>query len=162
MALLVARAKQRMLNEHTYSIIYTVSIWTDPDAAASAISLDTYENSLDKISKANAWSKKEHNRLMAEGDVEMAKLFLPNEGRNCNPADFAFRNLAEITHASFKPLWEEATKGQCWDQLESALTKVAEIGRVEFEELSLHPQAVLGINSRRDWFDSHWSIIRSP
>ncbi len=48
--------------------IYTVSIWTDPNACASAISFDSLENSKKRIQKTNEWNKKHHDRLIEEED----------------------------------------------------------------------------------------------
>jgi hypothetical protein len=160
MATLISTAKRSMLGDHADAMVYTVSIWTDPDAAVSAISFDTIENSLEKIRQANEWTKKHYDRLMSEGEVDEAQLFLPQqEGRNCNPADFAFRNLAKLTHASFKRGWEQAKKEKCWNVLEPALLKVANLAHKEFSELRLRPDAQLGINSRRAWYDRHWPVV---
>jgi len=163
MATLISMAKRSMLGDHADAMVYTVSMWTDPDAAVSALSFDTIENSLEKIRQANEWAKKHYDRLMSEGEVDEAQLFLPQQGgRNCNPADFAFRNLGKLTHASFKRGWEQASKEKCWNLLEPALLKVADLARKEFSELRLHADAQLGINSRRDWYDRHWPVVPEP
>ena len=130
MATLISMAKRTMLDIHADAMIYTISVWTDPDAAISAVSFDTIENSQEKIRQANEWAKKHYDRLMAEREFDEAQLFLPqHEARNCNPADFAFRNVAKITHASFKRGWEQARKEKCWNLLESALRKVADVAQ---------------------------------
>jgi hypothetical protein len=56
-------------------LIYTVSIWTDPNAGVSAVSFDTRANSDAEVEQANAWSKTHYDRMMEEGETEEAKLF---------------------------------------------------------------------------------------
>ena len=72
--------------------IYTASIWTDPNAAASSISFDSEENSVDKVEKSNVWFKEKYDKFIAKGKLEEAELYLPETGRNTNPADFELRN----------------------------------------------------------------------
>lgn len=158
MDLLIRTAKRVMMSEHPDVVLYTASIWTDPDAAMSCVSFDTREHSDEQVRRDNEWSVEHYDRLMAEGECEEAELFLPNEGRNCNPADFQFRNIASIPHVSFERHWESAAGAECWDQLEPALNKVAERAMSELSTLRLHRDAILGINSRRDWFDQHWPM----
>ena len=158
MSLLIATAKRVMMSQYPDAVLYTASIWTDPDAAVSCVSFDTRENSNEQVRLDNEWSRKQYDRLMAGGRADEAELFRPNNGRNCNPADFKFHNVAQITHASFELHWEQAAGDDCWDQLEPALEKVAEHARLEFSALRLESDAILGINSRRDWFDQHWQI----
>lgn len=159
---LIANAKNRMMEKHPDVVIYTINIWTDPGAAVSAVNFDTFENSVAKVKSANAFSKKYYDEYMAKGDEEMAKLFfpIPPEGRNSNPADFAFRVFVEIEHKAFSPLWEEKSKGKCWDILEPALLKVGEMAKTSFADLPLHPKVELSVNSRRDWYDTTWPISK--
>jgi hypothetical protein len=149
------------MTEHPNTVLYTASIWTDPDAAVSCVSFDTREHSDEQVLRSNEWSRAHYERLMAEGQADEAKLFLPNEGRNCNPADFLFRNIAKVKHASFESGWEQAAGDNCWDHLEPALHKVAARAAAAFSDLRLDRDAILGINSRRDWFDQHWPL-RDP
>ncbi len=137
--------------------IYTVSIWTDPNAGASAISIDTKASSAKFIKKVNAFNKKERERLLAEGEAEMAALY-GIESRNCSPADFEFRDFAEFRHRWFPPNWEENSDGACWELLLPILRQVASHAGAEFAKLSHEPDAILGINSSRDWFDEEFGF----
>src|SRR5689334_738890 len=76
--------------------IYTASIWTDPNAAASAISFDSEENSIIKVKESDEFLKKHYDRLIAKGKFEEAESFLPEIRRNTNSADFELRDLVEI------------------------------------------------------------------
>ncbi|HZS07448.1 MAG TPA: hypothetical protein VFD58_21620 [Blastocatellia bacterium] len=147
-----------MLTKHPDVRVYTISIWTDPDAAFSAVNFDTYENSVEQVEQANTFSKEQYDHLIAEGEYEEAKLFLPGTGRNCNPADFAFRELAGMKHSSFDPLWEERTKGRCWNRLEPALLEAGELALSELADFNLHRDAELSVNSRYDWYDHTWRL----
>jgi hypothetical protein len=155
---LIGTATQVMMRQHPDAVVYTASIWTDPNAAVSCVSFDTREHSDEQVRRSNEWSRKHYDRLMAEGKPDEAELFRPNKGRNCNPADFRFRNVAKVTHASFERHWEEAAGAACWNELEPALNKVAARARLEFSALRLDSDAILGINCRRDWFDQNWQI----
>jgi hypothetical protein len=158
MKALIVAARSLMMDRHSEIPIYTISIWTDPDAASSAVSFDTRENSQAKVDAANAWSKKHFDRLMFQGEPEEAQLFLPNEGRNCNPADFAFRSVVTARHGSFDEGWEELAGDECWELLEPAFLAVADSAREMFADLCLEPDAELGVNSRRDWYDQRWPL----
>lgn len=160
MELLILSARSQMMDRHSEISIFTINIWTDPDAALSAVSFDTRENSHAKINAANAWSKKHYDRLMSEGEMEEAQLFLPNEGRNSNPADFAFRSIVTAKHDSFDEGWEEMAHEGCWNLLEPAILEVAESARKLFVDLRLDPHAELGVNSRRDWYDRRWLLVQ--
>src|SRR5438105_719599 len=94
-------------------ILYTASIWTDPDAAASAVCIDTEESSQRFVDNVNEYNRAQRAQLMADGNEEMAKLF-GVATRNCSPADFAFRNIAECDHESFPVDWNDSTDGRCW------------------------------------------------
>ena len=138
--------------------IFTVSIWTDPNAAASAVSIDTRENSDCQVREVNEYNQRQHDRLVQEGDFEMAAHFEDRATRNCNPADFAFREIASCRHDCFPENWEDKSVGACWDQLEPALATVAAWACSEFQQLDLEPEAELAVNSRRDWYDNTWRL----
>lgn len=72
-------------------VVYTVSIWTDPDAAASAVCIDTEVNSQRFVAGVNEYNRVKREQFLADGDEKMAKLF-GVATRNCSPADFAFRD----------------------------------------------------------------------
>lgn len=161
MRTLVESAKTQFRDQHPDVIVYTISIWTDPDAAASAVNFDTRQHATEQLQASNDWGQKYHDQYMADGDVERARQFtpLPLDGRNTNPADFAYPLYAEIQHQSFPEGWEQDSDGACWDVLEPALRHVGESARVAFAELLLHPEAELGVNSRHDWYDEAWPLL---
>jgi hypothetical protein len=138
-----------------------VSIWTDPDAAVSAVSVETLEHSLVRVEEANRYDDRWREYLLERGNTEMAALF-GVATRNCNPADFAFRDIATLDHASFDRLWEELSAGDCWNVLEPALREVAGETAASFSGFALHTDAVLGVNSRRDWFDHTVPLAPAP
>jgi hypothetical protein len=156
MTALVVAAKERMKSEHPDIEVYTINIWTDPDAARSAINFDTFENSVAQVAQQNAWNKKHYDRLVAEGEYDEAQLFLPSAERFGNPANFAFTEIETIQNQSFDRAWEKESAGKCWDFLEPALLKIGGMARDMFSSLKLHPQAELSVNSRRDWYDHAW------
>src|SRR5690349_16105228 len=88
MTRLIHNAVAELSSKHPDLAIYTVSIWTDPDAAASAISFDSRENSQRAVAESAQWDANMRRELLEEGLVEEAAAFEPYDGRNCNPADF--------------------------------------------------------------------------
>lgn len=137
---MLRKAKRRWLEQHPDVQIYTISIWTDPDAAISAVSFDTLEQA---------------QLTLARGDTELAPFLMGHAG---NPADFAFTNFTMIEHSSFKSRWEELSDGSCWTLLDLALQAVAQVALQEFRDLPLHPEAELAINSQQDWYHHTWSF----
>src|SRR5262245_10372518 len=55
--------------------IFTVSVWTDPEAACSAVSIDTRENSDVRVRETNAYNRARYDHFVQEGDLDMAALF---------------------------------------------------------------------------------------
>lgn len=135
-------------------LIFTVNMWTDPNAAVSRVCVDTEEHSAMELAKSAMWSKAQYEKLMAGGQTELAKHFAPREfERESSSADFALQVLS-IQHSAFPWNWEETSEGACWDVLEPALLKAAETAEKIFSVLPLHTNARLAVNSRRDWYDS--------
>jgi len=155
---MVDKAIERMLVEKPDFEVYTISIWTDPNAGASAINFDSKAVSDRQVAKSNEWSKKYYDEYMAEGDLEQAKLFLPKTGRNCNPADFDLRNFEEITHSKIELNWEEDTNGKCWKMLEPALKDIGIYTLTQIQKLKLHEEFELAVNGKRDWYEFTWKI----
>jgi hypothetical protein len=154
MALLLDQAVARMAGAFRETAVYTVSIWTDPDAGVSAVSFDTAENSAQKVAEAAEWSARYHDRYLAAGNLDMARFFAPAErARNVNPRDFAFPELATVEHRSFPKHWHEDTGGACWAQLGPALRRVQARALPRCAELRLSSGAELAINSAVDWYD---------
>lgn len=152
-------AKAGLVAEYADLVVYTISIWTDPGAGVSAISFDTFENSEKAIKQLAEWAKPHYEQAVVEGDLDQAKLFEALVGkRNDNPAAFYLRAYRQTRHQSFS--WNGQTEGgdDGWDLLEPALNDVGAQAAMFFKDISLHPEAVLGVNSRRDWFDTTWSL----
>lgn len=152
---MLGQARIRLQKEYPQLAVYSISIWTDPDAAVSAVSFDTVENSRAKVAELEAYERETHAKLVAAGDLEMAAHFAPRSGvrRNSNPADFALREFVTVEHRAFEPGWEADTEGRCWKELEPALLRVRALAAEEFGHLPLHPEAQIAVNSAQDWFD---------
>lgn len=157
MTIMIDKAISKLTSEKPSFKIYTASIWTDPNAAASAISFDSKENSLDKVKKSNEWDRKYYEQYLAEGDLEQAELFKPNVSpRVCNPADFELRDFEEVIHKSFPENWETDTDGKCWKELGPALIKIGDIYFPKIKSLNVEEGFELSINSEKDWYDKTW------
>src|SRR5262245_51373331 len=141
-------------------VLYTASIWTDPDAACSAVNIDTWENSQVEVAKSNAFNDKYRAHWKAEGDEKMAALF-GVATRNDSPADFAYRELTLCRHGSIAKNWEHRTGGRCWRTLEPLLDQVRAMAAERLRLLPLHTDAILATNSHEDWFH-HQIPLRSP
>jgi len=160
MGSLLRTAKAKLVSEHADLTVYTVAIWTDPNAAVSAINFDSFENSRAVADRSSLWASKQHGHLLASGRKELAELFKPFEvSRNHNPADFLLCKFLVIKHHSFEHGWETNTRGKCWAELEPVLYKVGSFASEFLADLKLHPEAELGVNSHRDWFDTTWKLI---
>jgi hypothetical protein len=155
---LVEEAISKIKRENPNYLIYTASIWTDAESAASAISFDSEENSKQKVAQSNEWNKKHYDRLIKEGNVEQSQLYLPEEGRNINPADFDLRDYLELENTSFQMNWESETDGECWDVLEPELKEIGEYAFSKLKQLNLHPDFELAVNGRQDWYEFTWQI----
>ena len=160
MTKLIDEACQRFVEEHPNVVVFTVAIWTDPGAAASAISFDTAAHSAEQMAQGEIWAKKHYDRLMAAGEIEQAKLFAPSkpDARNCSPADFKYRDYGELDNKAFPYLWNEKTEGKYWDELEPAILQVGEASLTILKQLKLHPRAELGMNGPRDWYEHTWDL----
>jgi hypothetical protein len=156
---MVSKAIERLKKEKSDFVVYSLNIWTDPNTAASSINFDSRTNSDGKVGEANEWSKKYYEKYIAEGDVEQARLFEPND-RNRNPAEFELSDFEEQSNSSIPDNWEEGTHGFCWDLLEPALEEVGEyaLAQVMKEKLHIHPEFELSVNGRKDWYQFTWSI----
>ena len=139
--------------------IYTISIWTDPNAAASSINFDSKDNSLKNVEESNEWSKKCYAKYLVENNFEQTELFKPNIGtRVCNPADFALRDFCVTTHKSFPQNWETGTDGKCWMELEPALIEVGNYAFSKINSLNMEVGFELSINSQIDWYAKTWPM----
>ena len=150
---LLAAAEAALRAEAPDAVVYTVGVWTDPDAAVSAVNFDTAEHSAAAVARSTAWAAKHHARLTAAGDDDGARAFAPRPGARCeNPANFALPRLAMTTHAAFAPGWAAATEGRCWEALGPALREVREVAARRYAHLPLHPDALVAVNSAEDWY----------
>ncbi|QHT71103.1 hypothetical protein GXP67_32840 [Rhodocytophaga rosea] len=155
---LVDEAILKIKTEHPSYIIYTASIWTDAESAASAVNFDSEESSIQKVAKSNEWNKKHYERLLNEGNIDQAQLYLPEEGRNTNPADFELRDYVELDNKSFQINWESETDGECWDILEHELKEIGEYAFVKIKQLNIHADFELAVNGRQDWYEFTWRV----
>lgn len=141
--------------------VYTISIWTDPNAAASSVSFDSKINSDSVVAASNEWSRKYYDQYIAVGDLEQAKLFEPTGTRNCNPADFELRDFVEVSHAAMPLNWETKSKGKCWDRLEPLLKEIGAYAFTKADQLTLDRDLELSVNGRNDWYEFVWSRSES-
>jgi hypothetical protein len=155
---MVDKAIEKLQTEKSILKIYSVSIWTDPNAAASSINIDTKANSDKQVEQANSYDKKKYDEFLAEGNLEMAELFKTTAERNCNPADFILRDFIEIEHPDFDENWESESDGKCWALLIPTLTEIGEYAFEKIQSLNLENDFELAVNSDRDWYDKTWSL----
>lgn len=157
---MVDRAIERLKAEKPEYVIYTVSIWTDPNAGTSSINFDSKQNSIHEVQQSNAFDKEEYEELIEEGDLEGAELFKPETWiqRNCNPANFELRDFEEVTHADFPINWEYQKGGKCWSQLQPALIEIGNYAFNKIQEMQMDPDFELAINSKKDWYDKIWKL----
>lgn len=162
---LVTAGCRRLRSERPGVRVYTVSIWTDPDAAVSAINFDTLENSRAQVEAAKAYQVEMVEELLRGGDTELAELMgRPIGSRNVDPADFELRTFRLTEHWSVPHRWEERSGGACWAELEPALDEVVRRAMPVLAKLDLEEGAILGVNGRKDWFERTWPIgqVRDP
>jgi hypothetical protein len=153
---MVDKAIDRLEKEKPDFEIFTASIWTDPNAAASSIGFESKTNSEKQVKKSNEWNKKYYDKYMAKGNLEQAKLFEPTIARNYNPAGFELRDFVEIKNSTIENNWEESTEGKCWDDLEPALKEVGEYAFGQINTLKIHDEFELSVNGRQDWYEFIW------
>ena len=149
---LINSAIDRMNSNREFKI-FTASVWTDPNAAASAISFDSEENSIIKVKKSDEFLKKHYDRLMAQEKFEEAQSFLPEKRRNTNSADFELRDLVEISNLSFPMNWEEESDGDCWIELTPLLLEIGNFAFEKLQKLNLHDEFELAVNGPEDWYE---------
>jgi hypothetical protein len=157
---LAERAVTSFQKAHAATEVNTISVWTDGDARRSAVAFDTFANSARFVADLKAFAEAERAKLLAQGNDRLAAHFEPflKTERNTSPADFQFRTVAVVANASFSRRWTERSGGACWEKLAPALTEVVAFTMPVFRRLQLHPQAELGVNGRRDWYDRSWPL----
>jgi hypothetical protein len=157
---LIDDALDKINRENPEFEIYTVSIWTDANAAASAINFDSKSNSDIKCRKSNEFNEEQKKYWTSRGGIEMAKLFEPETGRNCNPADFHLRNFSTIKNRSVPSRWEERTDGKCWTELEPALKEVGEYTFQKMTAAKVRSDLEVGVNGKLDWYQFTWAKVK--
>lgn len=150
---LLSAAKTNFLAQNPEASVYTINVWTDPNAAASAVSFDTREHSESMIAYQNRQIAARRESLLASGNTEGATLCRNQEGRVCNPADFAYPNVSECAHASMLVEWEDTSEGECWEILEPIMLDVRDLASRAFADIRLDSDAELSVNSQEDWYD---------
>lgn len=111
---------------------YTVSIWTDPNAAYSSIGFETKRHSDEKI------------------------ITIENLGRNYNPADYEFPDYVGFEHNSFDENWEEESAGACWNELELSLKIIGTYALDKLKSAKKHVDFELSTNGPLDWYQFIW------
>lgn len=91
---------------------------------------------------------------MAQGNLEQAELFRPNdEVRETNPSEFDLSDFASIENTSFSENYAEYYSEECWETATPILLEVAQIAYKQVkEELRVHPLFELAINGEEDWY----------
>lgn len=158
MKYMIDKAVDRMKSEKPRLKIYSVSIWTDPNAGISSINFDTKVNSDKKVENSNKFIKKQYKQFVAEGNLEMAELFKSTVDRNANPADFKLRDFEKTKHTKIPINWEFKTGGKCWKDLKPALTEIGKYALKKIQILNLDNDFELAVNSNKDWYDKTWKL----
>jgi hypothetical protein len=152
MSTLLEKAARKWRAKKRPPEIFAISIWTDPQACASALNIETRRNSDRFVKRHIAWAKKERASWIREGDRKMADLFLIDlqMTRNGSPSDFEFRMLAEVKHRSFDCEWGQ-TAG-AFRKLVPLLIRVRNDAAKAFGVFPVDPEAEVRINTARDWY----------
>jgi hypothetical protein len=141
---MIDKAFKVLLREHPRTRIYTISIWTDPEARKSAIAIDTKVHS-DARSKSHIALRvrdaQRYPELYSPPAVEELKI-----QRVCNPADYKFPRMATRCHYWHKGPFR-------WGLLRSALRRAQTYAIQRAASLRIHEDARISINSSLDWYD---------
>ncbi|WP_139924114.1 hypothetical protein [Hymenobacter sp. DG01] len=156
MRAMIDKAFARMHIIHPIYEVYTVSIWTDPNAGASSISFDSKMHSDQQNARFNELLQRHQLRLSAVEDQQKSEVFEPLTGHNDNPADFEIPDFEEVQHECIELNWEFDSDGECWDLLEPALQEIGNYAFVQSHLLQKHPEFELAVNGRHDWYESTW------
>jgi hypothetical protein len=156
MGRLLRAAQGTLVAEHPTIRVYTVAIWTDPEARLSTVSVDTRAHSDAQVAALAAWVREQQPLLLAAGLAEAAEAALRLPPRNIRPADFALRDLVEVRHGAFgQPTIEGGPaelSAELWDELEPALERVGLAALQLLADIPLEPDAELGVKTRGDWY----------
>ncbi len=145
-------------------VVYTVCIWTDPDAGVSSISFEDEEHSLLTVEESYQSRKQIYDThkdyLEQQFGQEYIQLLLSKGTRNDNAADFRLRDYIEITNASISNLlWQKLEdKEEGWRQLTPRLHEIAEYALEKIQSLPLHEDFELAVNGSKDWYEFTWKI----
>lgn len=142
---LVDDAREKITMEAPSLEVYTVSVWTDPDAAFSAVSIDSYDHYQAQIERFSS-----ARRAINE---DLAKRMANSQSRITSPADFEYPEVLKIRNKSFPLNWNTDTHGQSWELLSPLLLQAAEYARQAFSVQKLHPDAEVGVNGRNSWYE---------
>lgn len=74
--------------------LFTFALYFDHESEALSVCADTEENSSQTVTAINRYNAKHFHRYVAEGDIQMAKLWQANLGRSLSLGDFSMVNLA--------------------------------------------------------------------
>ena len=152
MAGLLQTAASTLQRDHPRAVVRAVSVWTDPGAAASAVSIDTAAHAASALQRLAAMRDQLRRKAEAGGQEEVAALLATPVTRSENPAEFAFRNIALVNHEAFAPVYDPEETEELWAALAPALVDVRAEAVAVFSDLPLEPDAELGINSPTSWY----------
>jgi len=135
--------------------IYSLNVWTDPQAQLSAVNIDTRVNSDNQIQQIRTFMEAKKKRALSIKDKNL--IDITNEAlrslpeRNDNPAGFVFRCISDSLHKSFDIEWSNSVR--CWDELEPCLLKVRDMTLDAFSAFEFDRDAEVSVNSRSSWYD---------
>ena len=144
MQAMIDKAYRTLLRDHPRVQVYTVSIWTDPEARVSAVAIDTKAHS-DRCVKRHIASRirdaKRYPELYAAPSQEELEM-----QRMGSPADFKFPRMATRCH-----YWHRGPFK--WSFLRPVLRRVQSYAIRQAVGLRIHEDARISINSSQDWYD---------
>lgn len=76
--------------------IFTFALYQDHESGFVSVCLDTKENSELQLAESNAYSMKHFRRAIESAQLEEARLWQANVGRNLSLGDFEAVNIAEL------------------------------------------------------------------
>jgi len=132
--------------------VYQISIWTDVEAAFSAINFETKEHAQESVNQSVQW-------WLERGNVEEAQRS-SSEPYNGNPQDFKYKRFTEASHPALVAAigsieLMETIQRALETELAVRLLEVVEklIVSPEFEKLPKEPTVYIGVSSPDDWYD---------
>ena len=93
------------LSRYDGSDLYSLAVYWDHESGLVSICIDTEKNSRAKVIESNEYNYRYWSEAIKHGDIEDAKLWQANPGRNLSLGDFAYVNIVESElQGRFNPL----------------------------------------------------------